>query len=103
MADVKTNADFRKDNRKAVWLGWVEFVGVCCNIQLFSARLVEIDGSEFKAANSRDMNFTIKNVRRSLEKTQASIDRYLANVDVVDTEEPEIRAESLKKDCLDEG
>ncbi len=91
MPDFKTIADFRKDNRKAIRRVCLEFVGVCRELQLFSATLVAIDGSKFKAVNSRDKNFTRKSVQRRLQKTQANIDRYLAKLDAVDKEEPEIR------------
>jgi len=91
MPDFKTIADFRKDNRKAIRRVCTEFVGVCRELELFSATLVAIDGSKFKAVNSRDKNFTKKSVKRRLQKTQANIDRYLAKLDAVDREEPEIR------------
>jgi len=91
MPDFKTIADFRKDNRQAIRRVCVEFVGVCRELKLFSATLVAIDGSKFKAVNSRDKNFTRKSVKRRLQKTQANIDRYLAKLDAVDREEPEIR------------
>ncbi len=91
MPDFKTIADFRKDNRKAIRRVCLEFVGVCRELQLFSATLVAIDGSKFKAVNSRDKNFTRKSVKLRLKKTQANIDRYLAKLDQVDKEEPEIR------------
>jgi transposase len=91
MPDFKTIADFRKNNRKAIRRVCMEFVGVCRELQLFSATLVAIDGSKFKAVNSRDKNFTKKSVKRRLQKTQANIDRYLAKLDAVDAEEPEIR------------
>jgi len=91
MPDFKTIADFRKDNRQAIRHVCVEFVGVCRELKLFSATLVAIDGSKFKAVNSRDKNFTRKSVKRRLQKTQANIDRYLAKLDAVDREEPEIR------------
>ena len=91
MPDFKTIADFRKDNRKAIRRVCVEFVGVCRELKLFSATLVAIDGSKFKAVNSRDKNFIRKSVKRRLQKTQANIDRYLAKLDAVDREEPEIR------------
>jgi transposase len=91
MPDFKTIADFRKDNRQAIRRVCVEFVGVCRELKLFSATLVAIDGSKFKAVNSRDKNFTKKSVKRRLQKTQANIDRYLAKLDAVDKEEPEIR------------
>ena len=100
MPSFKTIADFRKDNRKAIRRVCTEFVGVCRALDLFSATLVAIDGSKFKAVNSRDKNFTQKSVRRRLKKTQANIDRYLAKLDQADQEAPEIRevtAEELKQ------
>ncbi len=100
MPSFKTIADFRKDNRQAIRRVCVEFVGVCRELELFSATLVAIDGSKFKAVNSRDKNFTRKSVKRRLERTQANIDRYLAKLDAVDKEEPEIpevTAKELKK------
>jgi len=100
MPSFKTIADFRKDNRQAIRRVCTEFVGVCRELELFSATLVAIDGSKFKAVNSRDKNFTRKSVKRRLERTQANIDRYLAKLDAVDKEEPEIpevTAKELKK------
>jgi transposase len=97
MPDFKTIADFRKDNRKAIRRVCMEFVGVCRELQLFSATLVAIDGSKFKAVNSRDKNFTRKSVKRRLKNTQANIDRYLAKLDAVDEEEAEIREVTAKE------
>jgi len=100
MPDFKTIADFRKDNRKAIRRVCTEFVGVCRELELFSATLVAIDGSKFKAVNSRDKNFTRKSIKNRLKKTQANIDRYLAKLDQADQDEPEIRevtAEELKQ------
>jgi transposase len=91
MPSFKTIADFRKDNKKAIHRVCTEFVGVCREFGLFSATLVAIDGSKFKAVNSRDKNFTRKSIKRRLKKTQANIDRYLAMLDQADQEEPEIR------------
>jgi DNA-binding transcriptional MerR regulator len=91
MRSFKTIADFRKDNRKAIRRVCTEFVGVCRAFDLYSATQVAIDGSKFKAVNSRDKNFTRKSVKRRLKKTQANIDRYLAMLDQADQDEPEIR------------
>ncbi len=97
MPDFKTIADFRKDNRQAIRRVCMEFVGVCRELKLFSATLVAIDGSKFKAVNSRDKNFTKNSVKRRLQKTQANIDRYLAKLDAVDKQEPEIHEVSAKE------
>ncbi len=97
MPDFKTIADFRKDNRQAIRRVCLEFVGVCRELELYSATLVAIDGSKFKAVNNRDKNFTRKSIKRRLKRTQANIDRYLAKLDAVDQEEPEIRAVTAKE------
>ena len=90
MPCFKSIAAFRKDNRQAIRRVCLEFVGVCRELQLFSATLVAIDGSKFKAVNSRDKNFTRRSVKLRIKKTKANIDRYLAKLDAVDNEEPEI-------------
>jgi transposase len=99
MPSFKTIADFRRDNRKAIRRVCREFVEVCRELELFSQRLVAIDGSKFKGVNSRDKNFTRKSVRKRIKQTEANIERYLAKLDTADGEEPEIRevtAEELK-------
>jgi len=91
MPDHKTIANFRKDNRQAIRKVCREFVDVCRELDLFSRTLVAIDGSKFKAVNSRDKNFTRKSVARRIRKTEANIERYLAKLDAADRSEPEIR------------
>jgi len=97
MPAFKTIADFRKDNREAICTVCLEFIELCRELQLFSGVLVAIDGSKFKAVNSRDNNYTTKSVRRRLKNTQENIDRYLAKLDDVDAEEPEIREVTAKE------
>ena len=58
MPDFKTIADFRKDNGEAIRRVCREFVLLCRRLELFSAASVAIDGSKFKAVNTRDRNFT---------------------------------------------
>ena len=100
MPVFKTIAGFRKDNRQAIRKVCLSFVELCRELELFSATLVAIDGSKFKAVNSRDNNYTQNSVKRRLKNTQKNIDRYLAKLDAVDREEPELRevtAKELKK------
>jgi transposase len=97
MPCFKTIADFRRDNRQAIRQVCVEFVGVCRDLDLYSSTLVAIDGSKFKAVNSRDKNFTRKSVKLRLKKTKANIERYLAKLDAVDKEEPEIHEVTAKE------
>ncbi len=62
--DFKTIADFRSDNGKAIREVFREFTEMCRRLELFGGQLVAIDGSKFKAANSRDRNFTERKLKR---------------------------------------
>ena len=86
--DFKTIADFRKDNGEAIRLVCREFVMLCRKLNLLSDKLVAIDGSKFKAVNSRDKNFTRAKMKRRLAEVEASIERYLDRVAEADQNEP---------------
>ena len=58
MPDFKTIARFRKDNGRAIRSVCKQFVGLCRELGLFTQAIVAIDGSKFKAVNSRDNCFT---------------------------------------------
>ena len=84
MPDFKTIADFRKDNGDAIRKVCQEFVILCRRLELFSAASVAIDGSKFKAVNTRDRNFTQAKMERRLAQIDESIARYLAQLDSAD-------------------
>ena len=86
--DFKTIADFRKDNGEAIRLVCREFVMLCKKLNLLSDKLVAIDGSKFKAVNSRDRNFTRAKMKRRLRDVESAIERYLAQLDQADRTEP---------------
>jgi transposase len=86
--DFKTIADFRKDNPEAIRLVCREFVMLCKKLNLLSEKLVAIDGSKFKAVNSRDKNFTRAKMKRRLKDVESAIERYLAQLDETDRTEP---------------
>jgi transposase len=98
--DFKTVADFRRDNRKQIRKVNREFTLFCRQLDLFSGDLVAIDGSKFKAVNRRDRNFTKKQLRRTIQKLDEDIDRYLDEMDQADAEEPQekrLTAEELRE------
>ena len=84
MPDFKTIADFRKDNGDAIRKVCREFVKLCRRLELFSEASVAIDGSKFKAVNTRDRNFTQAKMERRLAQIDESIARYLAQLDSAD-------------------
>ena len=84
MPDFKTIADFRKDNGEAIRKVCRELVVLCRRLELFSEASVAIDGSKFKAVNTRDRNFTQAKMQRRLAQIDESIARYLSQLDSAD-------------------
>jgi transposase len=84
MPDFKTIADFRRDNGPAIRAACAQFVVLCRQFNLFTRAVVAIDGSKFKAVNTRDKNFTVAKVGKRIEQVEASIARYLAALDRAD-------------------
>ncbi len=87
--DHKTIADFRKDNGPAIQAACAQFVVLCRQIGLFGSALVAIDGSKFKAVNSRDQNFTANKLKKRLEQVAEHIAGYLRDLDTADRQEGE--------------
>ena len=56
--DFKTIANFRKDNSKAIQQCCREFVEICRKLDLFAKSIIAIDGSKFKAVNTKQKNDT---------------------------------------------
>jgi len=86
--DHKTIADFRKDNGPAIRKVCAQFVAVCREIGLLTKASVAIDGSKFKAVNNRDKNFTRAKMEGRLAQIEASVARYLSQLDTADLQEP---------------
>jgi transposase len=82
--DHKTIADFRKGNGGALRKVCARFVELCRQMGLLTTASVAIDGSEFKAANNRDKNFTRAKVERRLTQLEDSVARYLSQLDTAD-------------------
>lgn len=91
MPDFKTIADFRKDNGAAIREVCREFVALCRSLELFSEASVAIDGSKFKAVNTRDLNFTQAKMQRRLAQIDESIARYLLQLDSADRQGKQYR------------
>src|SRR6266853_1597369 len=86
--DHKTIADFRKDNGRAIRKVCARFVAVCRELGLLTTASVAIDGSKFKAVNTRDKNFTRAKMERRLAQIEESVARYLSQLDTADRQEP---------------
>src|SRR5262245_11673115 len=86
--DHKTIADFRKDNGPAIRKVCARFIALCRELCLLMSTSVAIDGSKFKAVNTRDKNFTRAKMERRLEQIEESVARYLSQLDTADRQEP---------------
>ena len=82
--DFKTIADFRKDNGPAIRNVCRQFIALCRGINLLTTDIVAIDGSKFKAVNSKAKNFTREKLRKRFKEIDERIQRYLSELDRAD-------------------
>lgn len=85
--DFKTIADFRRDNGEPIRAVCREFTLLCRSLGLYSGELVAVDGSKFKAVNSRERNFTQGKLKAQKKRVEEKIERYLQELDENDAQE----------------
>jgi transposase len=86
--DFKTIADFRRDNGPAIRNVCRRFVELCRGLKLLSSDMVAIDGSKFKAVNSRDRNYTAGKIDKRQQQIEESVQRYLDMIETADRISP---------------
>jgi transposase len=99
--DHKTIADFRKDNGGAIRKACAQFVTLCRDLDLFAEACVAIDGSKFKAVNSRGRNVTRSKMKRRKEEIEKKVERYLQQLDTADRQEPSVARTNKKARLVD--
>lgn len=98
--DFKTIADFRKDNPKALKSTFQQFTLLCKEWELYGGEVVAVDGSKFRASNSKRNNFSIKKIQRHLKYIDEKISAYLKELDDNDKQETDVHvptAEEIKE------
>lgn len=98
--DFKTIADFRRNSGPGIRNVCKRFIVMCRQFKFFSQAIAAIDGSKFKAVNSRDRNFTPGKIDRRQEQIEQSIQRYLDALETADRTQPaevEAKAERLQE------
>jgi transposase len=83
--NFKTIADVRKANSQALKGVCRAFTILCKTLDLFGQELIAIDGSKFKAVNSKARNFTEKKLPNLLKHIHEQIDTYRKELDEQDT------------------
>jgi len=85
--DHKTISEFRREHRAAFKQVLRQFNVLCRELHLFGAELVAIDGSIFKAVNSKARNFTLGKLEGLLKAVDTGIENYLRQLDLNDIPE----------------
>ncbi len=99
--DFKTIADFRQDNGKGIKNNCRAFIGVCRQLNMFTDVIVAIDGSKFKAVNSKENNYTPKKLQFHIARVEKHIDEYLKQLDDSDQEDEKVIDETPIKEKID--
>lgn len=94
--DFKTIADFRKDNKKALKKVFRDFTRLCDEWELFGKELVAIDGSKFRACNSKKNNYNTKKLERHLKYLDEKIENYIQELDHHDMAEAFLKKPDAK-------
>jgi hypothetical protein len=87
--DFKTIAEFRRGNGDGIRNVCRRFVNICRDLRLFTHAAVAIDGSKFKAVNSRGENVTPNKIERRQEQIEKSIQRYMDALETADRTQPD--------------
>ena len=99
--DHKTIANFRRDNPKALKNVFRHFVKLCVELDLYGKELIAVDGSKFKAVNSKDRNFTKDKLKDRIKMIDNKLDEYFNELEKNDNEEDKVEkekpAEEIKK------
>lgn len=98
--DFKTIADFRSDNKDALICVFQHFNALCKDWGLYSETLIAVDGSKFRANNSKRNNINPRKIKRHLDYLSQRIDEYMDSLDQADETESTLNvplAEEIKR------
>lgn len=94
--DFRVISDFRKDNIDSLKNLYHEFTRrVTVDLKTGD---VSIDGSKFKAWNSKDRNFTIQKLEERMEWLEDHTEEYLRLIEIVDSNEDVVEGEFTKEE-----
>lgn len=85
--DFKTIADFRKDNKEALKRVFKHFSLLCKEWGLYSQTMVAVDGSKFRANNSKRNNYSEKKLDRHIKYLEEKVNQYLKELEDGDRDE----------------
>jgi len=71
---------------------------LCVRLGLYGKELAALDGSKFKAVNSRRRSFTEKQIQKKIVDITKKIEEYLKELDINDEHENTIKSEKTTED-----
>jgi len=105
--DYRTISEFRKENKDAIQKVFRQLVSLCKDWDLFGMEVVAVDGSKFRACNSKKNNFSEKSLKRKIKYIDEKLEEYMSELDrndetevssrIPDKEEIKKRIEELRK------
>jgi len=90
-------ADFRKDNPQALRNTFKLFVLFLKDMDLVSGTTVAIDGTKFRAHNSKKNNYSPKKIERHLKYIEEKTNEYLTQLETNDASESTIKVGQVKE------
>jgi len=97
----KTIANFRKDNPKALKKTFRQFNVLCKDWSLFEGATIAVDGSKFKAQNSKKNNYNAKKIKRHLDYIDSKTAEYFQQLNQIDQQEQTKEDRQVIKDKWD--
>ena len=96
--DHKTIARFRQENPIALKNVFRDFVRLCVQLDLYGKELLAIDGSKFKACNSKDRAFSEKKLEERIARLEQKIEEYVRQMEELDHKEDSAEGEKASKE-----
>lgn len=101
-----TIADFRKVHAKPLQSMFKLYVQFLCDAELLGKTIIGIDGSKFKAVNSKKNNYNQKKIDKHKQFIEDKTQKYLAELDEIDKAETASQGSDqliLKKEKIAQG
>ena len=88
--NFRTIADFRKNNIDSMKKVFGAFSGLCDELGLIGKEIEAIDGSKFRASNSRRKNLTKGKLQKQIDYYEKQADEYMKVLDEEDKKEENV-------------
>jgi transposase len=96
-------ADFRKNNPTALKALFKLFVQFMCDANLIGKTTIALDGSKFRAVNSKKNNYNQKKIDKHQQFIEDKTNAYLQQLDELDKQENKTDVDSLQREKINEG